>query len=354
MKRWMWMVAMCWVACGGEPASVDMGEDPGVDMGGDVVGDAAPDLPVLGPEEAVADTCERVAEAVCAPIFTCCMAEAVDFEDEAACRAALSEACVTQSGREVAGLGRGEVVRREAEVTACVAAISEAGAQCTSYNTSAATSPCRGMFVSAANLGQACGEELGGMACAEDQGVCFPEPTGTTCKAYAAQGVACAVAPCAPGLLCMSGTRDPLDRVCDLPRGLGASCRAPVECEAELTCEAGACVARRSAGEACEKSVECAPGLFCEPMEETCRATLGDGEACYTPSTCADGLSCVGMRVAPICWPGDPDDGEDDPSLPGAFEPCEGTCRKGLSCMPGPLPGACAPSVCAAAAPMEP
>ena len=52
--------------------------------------------------------------------------------------------------------------------------------------------------------GEPCASGVGGLRCAAGAGVCFPEPTKTTCKIYAEAGTPCAEAPCQPGHHCIT------------------------------------------------------------------------------------------------------------------------------------------------------
>ena len=211
---------------------------------------------------------------------------------------------------------------------------------------------CPRVVTDVAAIGEPCASGLGGLRCAGGAGVCFPEPTGTSCKAFGGEGSPCSAAPCGPGLLCMTSP-DPAAPVCDAPRAIGEPCTADVHCAAGLACFAESCAPGLGEGESCTGPSECGAGLTCDPADESCAPGAAAGETCYTPSHCAEGLGCAGLGVGLVCVPSGPDDGLDDPSLPGFLEPCDGACQTGLACQEGPVPGLCVQALCASMFPSE-
>lgn len=315
------------VACGDDDGGADASHG---DAGGDA---SAPPT----------DVCARLGAAICSGVDACCDDVPLPYEDGAACAAAATEQCREAGTTELAAVAAGTASVDVAALDACAAAWAQGAEMCRVPSMDAQAMACRGVFVATAEVGEACADELGGLRCAAGEGLCFPEPTGVGCRAWATPGQACAEAPCPPWLQCMPGEGG---LVCDARRDVGGRCDAPIHCRDGLRCDGGTCAAGLPSGERC-RTFECAAGLVCDPLEERCLPGTEEGETCLTPLQCAAGLACIGLDMGLVCVPGEPDDGEDTPGLPGFLEPCTDRCARGFTCAEGPLPGRCAPAVCA-------
>ncbi len=249
-------------------------------------------------------------------------------------------------------MATGTVTVLASDLERCLETHRSAGRECRTIDAFENQRLCGGLFKDAATLGQVCAAGLGGLHCALGEGLCFPEPNGTTCRKWAEPGQACGEAPCPPWLLCLPGEGDG-ELVCGQPRDLGGRCEADVHCKTEHRCDGGRCVAGLASGESCRRWFDCGAGLTCDPFEETCFAGTPDGEACLTATQCADGRVCLGLSVGLVCVPGEPDSGSDEPGLPGFLEPCVDRCAKGFECAEGPVAGVCSKAVCGYAAPGE-
>ncbi|MBX3245623.1 MAG: hypothetical protein KF901_00425 [Myxococcales bacterium] len=302
--------------------------------------DAGIDAGMDGP---ASDVCARLGAAICGGVDACCAEVPLPFDDGAACAAAAAERCREAGTTELAALASGTARVDEAALEACATAWATGADVCRVPSMEVQAMACRGVFVAAAEVGGACAEGLGGLRCAGGEGLCFPEPTGVSCRAWATPGQACAEAPCPPWLHCMPGDGG---LVCDARREIGGRCEAPIHCREGLRCDGGRCAAGLPTGERC-RSFECGDGLVCDPVEERCLPGAMAGERCFTPLHCADGLACVGLETGLVCVPGEPGDGDDAPGLPGFLEPCSDRCARGFVCAEGPVPGRCAANVCA-------
>jgi len=327
--------ALLLAACAGSEA-LDADVEPGPDDGHDA-GETAP-ADLTG--EAA---CARLGAAICAGVDACCDAVELPFRDGADCAAEAAAACVAMGASELAAVATGAAAVDGEALVACELAWEAAAGSCRVPEAALQARHCRGVFVAAAPPGGACPDELGGLPCAGGDGLCFPEPSGVTCRTWAAAGQPCATAPCPPWRHCVPGDGG---LVCDAPRDIGGRCGAPVHCRPGLRCEQGVCAAGRAGGEGC-RPFECGAGLVCDPFEERCGEGAREGDACISPLHCAEGLACVGLSIGLVCVPGEAEDGGDEAGLPGFLEPCDGECAQGLVCAEGPLAGRCAGEVCA-------
>lgn len=319
--------------------TVDMADTPDtVDTAGDVAPDGG-DTTVTG--EAV---CAGLAEAMCGALATCGCGDAGAV---AACEAAIEAECLSAGAAELAAVAARTMTVSASGLAVCLEAHREAGRRCDTVVSDpfANARVCGTLFTDVAAVGEACASGLGGASCAAGAGLCFPEPTGTTCRRFAEPGESCADAPCPAWRLCLPAEEGG-GLVCGEPREVGGRCEADVHCRPELRCDGGRCVAGLAAGEPCRRAFDCGAGLTCDPFEERCAVGTASGESCLTQTQCASGLTCLGLSVGRVCVPGDPQSGSDEPGLPGLFEPCVDRCASGLECAEGPLAGECAPAVC--------
>ncbi|MCB9730839.1 MAG: hypothetical protein H6746_20375 [Deltaproteobacteria bacterium] len=317
---------------------------PGEDLGDGAVtdGDGDEGDADLGATTA-AQVCAQVAEALCEPASVCCASTPGGSGD--ACRASVRGQCEDAATAEETALAAGQAFVSQPALTECLAAYEAAGGECRVVDSATQSGVCRSIFQDAAKAGEPCESGVGDLRCAGGEGICFPEPTGTTCRLYAAPGQACAEAPCPPWLLCLPASGG---LVCDAPRDVGGACTADVHCAPGLRCQDGLCAPGIAQGEACKKSFDCAEALVCDPLTERCAPGVASGGECLSLVQCADGLACVGLDVGMVCVPAGPDQGSDAPGLPGFLEPCTGECATGFACAEGPVAGRCEPSLCGA------
>lgn len=333
-----WVLA---AACGGSAERADVvavdGAVADADAAFDVEVDSSADAAVASPDE----VCEEIAAAICAPAAACCAAPTAPIESP--CRAALVEECRAAGASEISAAQSGKAFISAADLGRCLDAYTAAGQACRTLPAEARLGACRSLFQDPAVVGAVCESGLADLRCAGGSGVCFPEPTGTTCRVYATAGQACAEAICPPWMHCIStgGTL-----VCDAPRGIDGACEADVHCRDGLRCLNQVCAPGIPAGEACEKSFDCAAELVCDPLEQKCGPPSPQGAACLSALQCADGLTCDGLTIGKVCIPGAETDGSDTPGLPGFLEPCVDQCAKALICGEGPLAGKCTPTIC--------
>lgn len=316
----------------------------------DTADDVAPDTIDGAPDggDAVVTgeaVCAGLAEAMCGALAPCGCG---DGGAVAACEAAVEAECLRAGAAELAAVAARTMTVSASGLAACLEAHREAGRRCDTVVSDplANARVCGTLFTDVAAVGEVCASGLGGASCAAGAGVCFPEPTGTTCRRFAEPGTPCAAAPCPAWRLCMPADEGGDGLVCGEPRDVGGRCEADVHCRAELRCDGGRCVAGLTAGEPCRRAFDCGAGLTCDPFEERCAVGTASGEACLTATQCASGLTCLGLSVGLVCVPGDAQAGSDEPGLPGLFEPCIDRCARGLECAEGPLAGECAPAVC--------
>lgn len=343
----LWLLA---AACGGSAAGADVLADTGVDSSTDL--DSAPDAGSDTDTDAVIpspdELCDLVAAAVCGPAALCCTDPA--RPDEGACRAALSAQCRAAGAAEISAVNAGTAFISAADLGRCLDAYAEAGDSCRTLAAEARLGACRAIFQDPAPSGAVCESAVADLRCAGGEGLCFPEPKGTTCRIYATPGQPCAEAICPPWMHCISSGGA---LVCDAPRDLGGACEADVHCRDGLRCLNEVCAPGIPAGHTCDKSFDCAAGLVCDPLSQQCAPGAVADAPCLSPLQCAGGLSCQGLTTGKVCIPGAETDGADTPGLPGFLEPCEDLCAKALVCGEGPVAGKCTPTLCAALPPTQ-
>jgi hypothetical protein len=189
------------------------------------------------------------------------------------------------------------------------------------------------------------------LECDNSAGDVFCDPASMTCKNLPGAGEACLTAPLPPGVgnLCRVGL------VCDMPAGMGGTCRGPgqvgddctrVACDPTLycdrtitpnTCKAlpglgeqcqaanfqcakpnycstamvpSVCTAPAQLGQACSNTLLCDTTLYCDtavPM--TCKSKLPDGSTCTQSKVCLSNIcsftgatgTCVASPVTVLC-----------------------------------------------------
>lgn len=308
-----------------------------------------PPSPDGGPVTTMAELCQRQAAIVCGPVVGCCKGVAPTAADLTTCKAALEKICLKQGSKQAQALKLGQAVIDAQRLAACEAAGKAASKACRVATEPAEIETCSGVILSVAKVGGQCATGLSGGRCAGGKGICFAEPTGTPCKAWAQQGALCSTAPCAPGLICMQDPVPTKQAICDKPRAAGKPCVADRHCAAGLACFNKTCATALAKGAACkDSSGKCQPGLMCDPLTSTCAPQRSKGGACYIGSHCAKGLACTDVTTGLVCIPGSPSDGGDQPGLPTLGQKCTTLCTKGLKCTTGPVPGSCLPSLCVA------
>ncbi|MEZ4266422.1 MAG: hypothetical protein R3F39_08590 [Myxococcota bacterium] len=338
----LWLAA---AACGGSQADADIVADAESDSV--TVADAAVDSAPDGNHDAITpspdELCDLLAAAVCGPAAACCTPAA--GTDETECRTAFATECRTAGASEIAAVKSGTAFMSAADLGLCLDAYADAGRACRALTASARLGACRNIFQDPASPGTPCQSGLADLRCAGGGGLCFPEPTGTTCRLYGTAGQPCAEAICPPWMHCIT-TGGAL--ICDAPRDVGGACDADVHCKDGLRCLNQTCAPGIPAGDPCDKSFDCAAGLVCDPLSQQCAPGAVADAPCLSALQCADGLSCQGLTTGKVCIPGEETDGSDAPGLPGFLEPCEDHCAKTFVCGEGPVAGKCAPTLCAA------
>ncbi|MCA9523820.1 MAG: hypothetical protein KC609_22780 [Myxococcales bacterium] len=299
----------------------------------------------------VESICTQLAQATCAAIPTCCQGITLRYATVEACVSGFEAECLTRSTKEAAALQSGSAVVDLEKLEQCVALTAQAANACHLVSNLEQKTICAGIFVAVAGPGEVCPGDISGMWCAAGKGVCFPEPSGTSCKLWSGDQVACSNGPCSPELLCITSSDSQTPSVCDAPRETNEPCVADVHCASGLACFDNVCQPGLNQGVSCKSSFKCGSGLTCDPADEVCAPRLGLDAACVSPTQCESGLSCYGVQIGQVCGPGEPGDGKDDSSLPTLFEPCTDLCQLGLRCQIGPIPGRCIPDLCNALAP---
>lgn len=294
-----------------------------------------------------AQMCARLSQRICAPMAACCKGMALRFSSTADCEAKMTSACLDNGTAEAKAVAAGQATISAASLAQCEALSESSAAACALPVQSQQLEVCGAIVSDVAKGGEACASGKGGMRCASGKGVCFPEPTKTDCKIYAAAGTPCSAAPCKPGHHCIASS-DGSPALCDAPRDVGGGCKADVHCAEGLACVDNKCTPGLGQGVACKGSSKCGAGLWCDAATEKCAPRLGPGVKCYSQMACAGALTCHGVGTGLVCVPAGPDEGKDDPGLPGFLESCVQDCQKGLACKMGPLPGTCVPGLCAA------
>jgi hypothetical protein len=74
---------------------------------------------------------------------------------------------------------------------------------------------------------------------------------------------------------------------CSNVGGLGATCESRSECESDLQCVSGTCVAK------CERATQCGDGFSCNEDGLCVAARAGEGSSCGAEGQCSAGLACV-------------------------------------------------------------
>jgi hypothetical protein len=295
----------------------------------------------------LSEICDRQAELLCAPVVTCCQDIAPAAADVNGCKAALLRVCLSQGEEQAEALEQGTARINVQGLVACETLGKAAVESCRLPTEPDEIETCSNTILSVAEVGQTCASQLSGGRCAAGEGICFAEPTGFPCKAWAEQGTLCSVAPCAPGLICMHDPDPSKKAICDKPRGTGEVCVADRHCATGLACFDNECATALAQGADCKDSgSKCLPELMCDLLTSTCAPRLAENESCYLASQCKDGLSCTEVTTGLVCIPGSPSDGSDEAGVPTLGQKCTTLCAKGLKCADGPVPGACIPSLC--------
>ena len=287
---------------------------------------------------ALADLCERLAEADCARRQQCDRLAPLD-EEACVARQASVWCAPTQAALQTA-VESGQLAYLESSAPACAQAI-RAGACGQAFGESfLSVAECRALFEAQSGDGDPCQVSLAcvdGLFCAVDDscpGTCqafaqnnescgLSEPcapglfcslTAMRCRAAVSAGGACEATPtignpCVPGFFCDAS--QPGQSICAEVRGRGEGCRSNFECIPGARCVDNRCSAGID-GDACRDEQDCQPDLQC--LSRRCATPVGLNAACTSSVPCGEGLVCtatIGAGSPQICTP-----------LPRTGEPC--------------------------------
>ncbi len=153
------------------------------------------------------------------------------------------------------------------------------------------------------------------LECDTTGGNVFCDPTSMTCKSLPAAGEPCLTAPLPPGVSSLCGP----NLVCDMPNGMGGTCRGPgkagddctrVPCDttAQLYCDRtvtpNVCKALPTLGEQCQAaSFQCAKPYYCSTAMTpyVCAAPAQLGQPCSGSILCDTTLYCDTATAMPTC-----------------------------------------------------
>ena len=238
------------------------------------------------------DLCHALGKSLCADVMRCCKDRGVRFVDEAACLQEFSSRCEQGTSPAMASaLQAGQAVIDRSFVESCIQIQAKAAERCGIARGDEARPACGAVFQSTAKIGEACADGLGGIPCDGNQGVCFPDPLGTTCKAWGKEGDSCAAAPCAPHLFCFSSPANPIGS-CEAPATEGKPCSFSAQCRAGFFCSEERCTAQRTEGSACQSSEECNEETACSPSTKQCIPRIALDQPCTFPEACGADLFC--------------------------------------------------------------
>lgn len=112
-----------------------------------------------------------------------------------------------------------------------------------------------------------------------------PQDEAGVCTTQLEQGASCTLSnQCAVPMVCLR------ENYCQEPLIVGEACLNHEDCQDDLYCEEGFCLAHSGIGEACWNIDDCQRRLLCE--EGFCRALHDAGEACDISYQCAENLIC--------------------------------------------------------------
>ncbi len=244
-----------------------------------------------------------------------------------------------------------------AESAACQVGLGCVGGQCKALFAVDVGGPCvksleckAGLWCSAGAAGGTCTAKGEAGAPCQDPGSCKPgfscafsgPDKPPACQANLKAGQPCAVfaqpgkAKCGAGLVCVGNGG--VDGTCVQAAGLGGACQSTSACGGlDLVCKQGKCAVLPTVGEPCKPAnpmagefLTCIPPATCND-KLVCAPLPTAGQPCAQPqSACAENAVCD--FATQTCK-----------ALPGAGEPCQGQCQKGLVCDPD----VCKPPVCA-------
>lgn len=261
-------------------------------------------------EPSLSERAEAIAQAVCAPAFTCaCDNESTDFADEAACVEGVATRIVDRASDDVGLTFDPQCADTVVEALAAFACepVDLAAADPSLFGPFALLRECR-LFFGTVGAGQPCARLDGGLGddCGPDS-VC--DPQSDTCVAFGRSTFeqACeSDLDCQGAYRCRLSSQDMRMRCLDAP-GPGEACSMSGDCGADAYCSAaGSCVAIPTAGQGCAPTPSaagytCSPGTAC--ANGICEAGSLEGEACGV--TCGPGLGCEGgfcrPREAAVC-----------------------------------------------------
>jgi hypothetical protein len=153
------------------------------------------------------------------------------------------------------------------------------------------------------------------LECDTSTGQIYCDPASMTCKNLPASGEACLTAPLPPGVFSGCGA----GLVCDMPAGMGGTCRGPgklgddctrIACDATamLYCDRSVtpntCKALPSLGEQCQAaSFQCAKPYYCSQamVPYVCAAPAQLGAPCSGTILCDTTLYCDTTTAMPTC-----------------------------------------------------
>jgi hypothetical protein len=209
--------------------------------------------------------------------------------------------------------------------------LKQAASSCRVAPGALSTLHCKGIVQDKATIGEVCKSGVGGLHCAENKGVCFPEPTGVVCKAWSGAGTLCRKGPCLPSLYC--DTDAPGGALCRAFSGKGGSCRVPAHCQTGLACLAGTCQEPKAGGSSCDNLWQCASGFACDITQKACIPTVNKGAACRFAMHCGRESVCDGLASGLRCT---------SPHAPGDACKNDKECGTSSACVSGrceALPG---------------
>ncbi|TNE49400.1 MAG: hypothetical protein EP343_12035 [Deltaproteobacteria bacterium] len=266
-----------------------------------------PELPVeQGTPDSVTSVlqvCASIARSTCPAFFACCSSYKLKYSSVEDCIQQLTTSCDTLAyKKERQALADGKVALSQEQLGLCLKALEETKSSCLLVSTIVTKRSCEGIFQDPAKVGENCNSELGGLHCGGNTGVCFPEPTGFSCKKWSPAGTACAEGPCEPGLFCdvSSSTAG----VCKALSSEGQPCRAPAHCQEGLACLNEVCSKPLDGGKACDNVRQCKAGFACSLSQKLCVPTKKPGESCEFALHCGPDHVCLGLAATTVCQKG--------------------------------------------------
>ena len=160
--------------------------------------------------------------------------------------------------------------------------------------------------------GQACLDELKGIACADVATFGGPnDPCVTAVAGTVSNGGSCySDNDCQSGSFCggVSGVNCPAS--CSAYAQKGGDCSQGQSCAPSLSCNGSTCQAPIAKGQPCGGTSNnfCDSGLYCDGVNGVagvCQTTKAKGESCTGPSQCQMGLTCISGSCAAIQGVGD-------------------------------------------------